>query len=88
MITLLGFYQAQDVEKKKAEPKTPHFLSLNQYIVAWSQEEKCGLKYVSHSPGRHEKSGASDSAVFFEKWIVTLSHIYCLQFMGERFPRS
>jgi len=27
---------AQDVEKKKAEPKTPHFLSLNQDIVAWS----------------------------------------------------
>jgi hypothetical protein len=37
---------AQDVEKKKAEPKTPHFLSSNQDIVAWSQEEKCGLKYV------------------------------------------
>ncbi len=36
---------AQDVEKKKAEPRTPHFLSLNQDIVAWSQEEKCGLKY-------------------------------------------
>jgi hypothetical protein len=37
---------AQDVEKKKAELKTPHFLSLNQDIVAWSQKEKCGLKYV------------------------------------------
>jgi hypothetical protein len=37
---------AQYVEKKKAEPKTPHFLSLNQDIVAGSQEEKCGLKYV------------------------------------------
>jgi hypothetical protein len=36
---------AQEVEKKKAEPKTPHFLSLNQDIVAWSQEKKCGLKY-------------------------------------------
>jgi hypothetical protein len=36
----------QDVEKKKAEPGTPHFLSLNQDIVAWSQKEKCGLKYV------------------------------------------
>jgi hypothetical protein len=23
---------------KKAEPATPHFLSLNQDIVAWSQE--------------------------------------------------
>ena len=36
---------AQDVEKKKAEPRTPHFLSLNQDIVAWSQEAKCRLKY-------------------------------------------
>ena len=31
---------------KKAEPRTPHLPSLNQDIVAWSQEEKCGLKYV------------------------------------------
>ena len=30
---------------KKAEPRTPHLLSLNQDIVAWSQDEKCGLKY-------------------------------------------
>jgi hypothetical protein len=37
------FTGAQDVEKKKAEPKTPHFLSLNQDIVAQSQEEKCGV---------------------------------------------
>ena len=29
---------------KKAERKTPHFLSLSQDIVAQSQEEKCGLK--------------------------------------------
>jgi hypothetical protein len=44
--TLLKLNLAQDIEKhKKAEPGTPHFLSLNQYIVAWSQEEKCGLKY-------------------------------------------
>ena len=35
----------QDWSIKNAEPKTPHFLSLNQDIVAWSQEEKCGLKY-------------------------------------------
>jgi len=39
----------QDLEKKKAEPRTPHFLSLNQNIVAWSQEEKCGLKYVIYT---------------------------------------
>jgi len=37
---------AQDVEKKKAEPRTPHFLSLNQDSVAALQEQKCGLKYV------------------------------------------
>jgi hypothetical protein len=37
---------AQDVEKKKAEPKTPHFFRLNQDIVASPQDEKCGLKYV------------------------------------------
>ena len=37
---------AQGVEKKKAEPKTPHFLSSNQDIVVRSQTGKCGLKYV------------------------------------------
>jgi hypothetical protein len=37
---------AQNVEKKKAEPKTPHFPSLNQHIVARSKEGKWGLKYV------------------------------------------
>jgi hypothetical protein len=42
---------AQNVEKKKAEPKTPHFLSLNQDIVAWSQQEECALKYVMLSLG-------------------------------------
>ena len=47
--TLLEFTLAQDVEKKEAEPRTPHFLSLNQDIVALSQEQKCGLKYVIRS---------------------------------------
>ena len=42
---------APDVEKKKAEPKTPHFLSLNQDIVAWSQKRKCGLRDVIHISG-------------------------------------
>jgi len=37
---------AQNVEKKKAEAKTPHFISLNQDIVARSLEAECGLKYV------------------------------------------
>ena len=36
---------AQDVEKKKAEPMTPHFFSLDQDIVTWSQDEKCALNY-------------------------------------------
>jgi hypothetical protein len=41
--------QHKMLRRKKAEPRTPHFLSLNQDIVAWSQEEKCGLKYVIYS---------------------------------------
>ena len=44
--TLLDFNLAQDVEKKKAEPKTPLFLSVNQDIVGRSQKAKWGLKYV------------------------------------------
>jgi len=48
--TLLEFILVQDAEKKKTEPRTPHFLSLNQDIVGWSLEGKCGLKYVMHSP--------------------------------------
>ena len=39
------------LKRKKRSQKLPHFLSLNQDIVARSQEEKCGLKYVIHSPG-------------------------------------
>ena len=33
---------------KKCGGKAPHFLSLNQDIVASPQEEKCGLKHVIH----------------------------------------
>jgi hypothetical protein len=40
------FNLAQDLEEKKAEPRTPHFLRLKQDIVVCSQEQKCGLKYV------------------------------------------
>jgi hypothetical protein len=36
------------LRRRKAEPVTPHFLSSNQDIVAWFQEEKCGLKYDVH----------------------------------------
>jgi hypothetical protein len=32
--TFVKFTLPQDFEKKKAEPKTPHFLSLNQDVVA------------------------------------------------------
>ena len=49
--TLLSLTLAQNVEKKKAEPKTSHFLSLNQDIVARSQWAECALKYVMQSPG-------------------------------------
>ena len=49
--TLASENSALDIEKKKAEPKTPHFLSLNQDIVASPQDEKCGLKYFIHNPG-------------------------------------
>jgi hypothetical protein len=43
----VGIYEtsAQNVEKKKAEPKTPHLLTLNQDIVACSEEQNWGLKY-------------------------------------------
>jgi len=41
---------AQDVEKKKAEPGTPHLLILNQDIVYLTQEDTRGLKYLIHSP--------------------------------------
>jgi hypothetical protein len=43
--TLLELTQAQDVEKKKAELKTPHFFGLNLHIVPWSKDAKWGLKY-------------------------------------------
>ncbi|MGB6279370.1 MAG: hypothetical protein WBG91_04090, partial [Syntrophobacteria bacterium] len=37
------------LRRKNAKPRTPHLLSLNQDIVAWSQGEKCGLKYVIYT---------------------------------------
>jgi len=40
------YHEQRGYHNKKAEPRTPNLLSLNQDIVAWSQEEKCGLKYV------------------------------------------
>jgi len=49
MQTRLEFNLAQDVGKKKAEPKTPHFLSLNQDIVAWSQKAKVEIKVCNRA---------------------------------------
>ena len=49
--TLLGFNLVIDVVgTKKRSQELRIFLVLNQDIVAWSQEEKCGLKYVIHIP--------------------------------------
>ena len=47
--TFLEFTLVQDAEERKAEPRTQHFLSLKQDIVAWAQMQKCGLKYVIYS---------------------------------------
>jgi hypothetical protein len=38
--------------QEKSGAEAPHLLRLNQDIVAWSQKQKCGLKYVIHSQGR------------------------------------
>jgi hypothetical protein len=43
---------AHDVEKKKAEPKTPHFPSLNQDIVARSEEAKVEIKVCNIQSGQ------------------------------------
>jgi len=58
--TSLRFDQAQDVEKKKAEPRTPDLFSLNQDIVPGFEEEKWGLKYAifSFSSQSQEKAKA------------------------------
>ena len=56
----------QDVENKKAQAKTPHFLSLKQDIVAGSQEKKCELKYVIYIQGRHKKAEPKLRSVFWE----------------------
>ena len=37
------------LKRKKRSQKLLIFLLLNQYIVAWSQKEECGLKYVIHN---------------------------------------
>jgi hypothetical protein len=37
------------VMEQKSGAEAPHLLSSNQDIVALSQEEKCGLKYVIYT---------------------------------------
>ena len=54
--------QHQMLRRKKAEPKTPHFLSLNQDIVAWPQEEKCELKYVIYTFGNFLEKYSEEEA--------------------------
>jgi hypothetical protein len=55
----------QNLEKRKAEPRTPHILSLNQDIVAWPQEQECGLKYVMFTQSKKatELFGPSVAAI-------------------------
>ena len=36
----------------RTQPVTPHLLSLNQDIVPSLKMQKCGLKYVMHSPAK------------------------------------
>jgi len=48
--------QHKVLRRKKAEPRTPHFLSLNQDIVARSQTGKWGLKYDTHTLGKVGRS--------------------------------
>ena len=61
--------------RKKAEPKTPHFLSLDQDIVGSPQDEKCELKYdmwtfwgpartLDHDDLTNKDKGISDPALF------------------------
>jgi hypothetical protein len=52
---LLELNLAQDIEKKKEEPGTPHFFSLNQDIVAWSEVAKVWIKVCNaHSHSLNE----------------------------------
>jgi hypothetical protein len=43
---------------KNAEQRTPHLLSWNRDIVAWSQKEKCGLKYVMQIASRPRQTNS------------------------------
>jgi hypothetical protein len=42
--------QQAGIQQKKAESRTPLFLSLNQDIVVWSQKEKCRVDLGGHPP--------------------------------------
>ena len=65
-------WQQVGIQQKKAEQRTPHFLSLNQDIVAWSQEVKCGLKYVIYIPRvlMEQKKAEPKLRMVFGKWVV------------------
>jgi hypothetical protein len=58
------------LRRKKAEPKTPHFLYLNLDIVAWSQEEKCRLKYVM--PTQYQKTKGTVFPVRLQRVVMCL----------------
>jgi hypothetical protein len=53
--TLLGFAQEPDVEKKKAEPKTPHFLSVNRRYCRLISRSGVWIK-VSNLPKKKAES--------------------------------
>jgi len=65
--------QPKMLKRKKAEPKTPHFLSLNQNVVAWSQEQKCGLKYVISTQLTKAKQLSSLSDCMRLLWVLLLN---------------
>jgi hypothetical protein len=52
----VGYFLSVRLWNKKAEPGTPHFFSLKQDIVAWSQEVKCELKYVMFTQSKNQRS--------------------------------
>ena len=67
--------QHRMLRRKKTEPVTPHFLSLNQDIVAGSQKRKCGLKYVMFSmPEKPKKLLAPSNC---SEWLCLFFQYIC-----------
>jgi hypothetical protein len=79
MITLLNFNLAQDIGKKKAEPRTPHFFSLNQDIVPWSQKEKCRVCNL-HFPKQKGRAIADST---FTRFLSKSNHSDVYHFLGK-----